>query len=161
MRLRIGAIFFSIFCLLSSALAQDLILYPKKGQSQQKMEKDKFECYTWAKNQSGFDPMVPPKATTPPPVQEKTKASPLRGAAGGALVGLAAGSLASEAGKGAAIGAASGALIGGVRRQKHQAKQEQSQQQWADEQAAIIQQNRTTYNRAYSACMEARDYTVK
>jgi hypothetical protein len=45
---------------------QDLIIYPAKGQSQQQMEKDKFDCFSWAKQQSGFDPMQPP-ATAPAP----------------------------------------------------------------------------------------------
>jgi hypothetical protein len=161
MPFKIGVIILGLVSLLGSALAQEPIIYPKKGQSNQRMEQDKFECYTWAKNQSGFDPLAPPKTTSPPPVKEKSKVGALSGAVGGGLVGLAAGSLVSEAGKGAAIGAASGALIGGVVKHKHQSKEEQKQQQWAQEQAEFQQQNRTAYNRAFSACMEGRDYTVK
>ena len=41
-------------------LGQDLIIYPAKGQSQQQMEKDKFDCFSWAKQRSGFDPMQTP-----------------------------------------------------------------------------------------------------
>ena len=49
------------------ASGQDLIVYPAKGQSQKQMEKDKFDCYSWAKQQSGFDPMqTPPPAPAPP-----------------------------------------------------------------------------------------------
>ena len=44
------------------AVAQDLMIYPAKGQSQDQMEKDKFECYSWAKGQTGFDPMQVPTA---------------------------------------------------------------------------------------------------
>ena len=156
-----------VFCVLflvglaGAALAQDSIIYPKKGQSPQKVEKDKFECYTWAKKETGFDPMNPPGPTTPPPVKTKSKVGVLTGAAGGAVVGLATGSLMSEAGKGAAIGAASGALIGGVFKSKHQSKEERKQQQWEQEQAAIFQDKRNGYNRAFGACMEARDYTVR
>ena len=40
-----------------SAVTQEFMIYPAKGQSQEQMEKDKFECYTWAKQQTGFDPM--------------------------------------------------------------------------------------------------------
>jgi len=29
--------------------AQELVIYPAKGQSNEQMEKDKYECYTWAK----------------------------------------------------------------------------------------------------------------
>ena len=38
-------------------LAQELVIYPAKGQSQEQMDKDKYECYTWGKQQTGFDPM--------------------------------------------------------------------------------------------------------
>jgi len=34
-----------------------MVVYPAQGQSNEQMEKDKFECYGLAKNQSGFDPM--------------------------------------------------------------------------------------------------------
>ncbi|GAB63029.1 MAG: glycine zipper family protein [Candidatus Jettenia sp.] len=43
---------------IGAALAHGLIIYPAKGQSQEQMEKDKYECYSWAKQQTGFDPMV-------------------------------------------------------------------------------------------------------
>jgi hypothetical protein len=41
----------------SHVQAQELIVYPAKGQSNEQMEKDKFECYSWAKGQTGFDSM--------------------------------------------------------------------------------------------------------
>jgi hypothetical protein len=34
----------------------DLIIYPKNGQSKDQQAADQFECHTWAKGQSGFDP---------------------------------------------------------------------------------------------------------
>ena len=49
------------------ALAQELIIYPNKGQSQEVMERDKYNCYQWAKKETGFDPMEAPKATQAPP----------------------------------------------------------------------------------------------
>ena len=142
-------------------LAQDLIIYPNKGQNQQQLEKDKFECYSWAKQQTGFDPMEVPKATAPPPQQGAQQGGLVRGAARGATVGVAAGAIAGDAGKGAAIGAASGALIGGMRRRDQQRRQEQAQQQWAQEQTAAYTQKRNAYNRAFGACLEGRVYTVK
>jgi len=136
--------------------ASDPIIYPSKGQSTKQQEQDQSECYQWAKQKSGFDPMAEPTATTPPPA-EGAPARPVRGAAVGALAGLAIGSLTGEAGAGAAIGAAAGGLFGGIRR-RHQAEQ---QQQWADQQAATYENNRANYNRAFSACMTGRGYTVK
>jgi hypothetical protein len=146
------------------AMAQDLVIYPAKGQSQEQMEKDKFECYSWAKGQSGFDPMETPKATAPPPpkqAQRSTAGGAVRGGAGGALVGLGIGAIAGDAGKGAAIGAVSGAAIGGLRSHRQQKQDEQAQQQWADQQASQYMQKRSAYNRAYSACLEGKGYTVK
>ena len=141
--------------------AQEPIIYPNKGQSNEQQEKDKFECYTWAKGQTGFDPMQVPTATTPPPQQGAQQGGAVRGAAGGALVGVTAGAIAGDAGKGAAIGAASGALIGGMRRRDQQRQQQQAEQQWAQEQTANYANQRNNYNRAYGACLEGRGYTVK
>lgn len=47
-----------------TALAADVYIYPQKGQSQQQQEKDKYECYSWAKQQTGFDPVASPQATS-------------------------------------------------------------------------------------------------
>lgn len=55
------------FLLTGLALAQDPIVFPAEGQSQEQMEKDKFSCYQWAKNETGFDPMQTPTASAPPP----------------------------------------------------------------------------------------------
>jgi hypothetical protein len=141
--------------------AQDPIIYPNKGQSAEQQEKDKFDCYNWAKGQTGFDPMQVPTATAPPPGQQAPQSNAVRGAAGGALAGVAVGAIAGDAGKGAAIGAASGALIGGMRRRDQQQQQQNAQQQWEQEQTANYANQRNNYNRAYGACLEGRGYTVK
>lgn len=163
MRMIVTTIALLLFLTLGSGpvLAQDPIIYPNKGQSQEQLEKDKFECYSWAKQQTGFDPMQQPKATKPPPQQQAQQGGVGRGAARGALVGVTAGAIADDAGKGAAIGAASGALVGGARRQDQKRQQQQAEQQWAQEQAATYQKNRDSYNRAHGACLEGRGYTVK
>jgi hypothetical protein len=143
-------------------LAQDLVIYLAKGQSQEQMEKDKYECYTWAKQQSGFDPMQQPKATQPPPQQEAPKGGVVRGAARGAAVGAVVGEIAKDdAGKGAKTGAAAGAIVGGARRRDQRRQQQQAEQQWAQQQTANYTKNRDKYNRAYGACLEAREYSVK
>ena len=138
-----------------SVLAQNLMIYPAKGQSQEQMEKDKFECYTWAKGQTGFDPMQAQPATQPPP--QGPGGERVRGAARGAAVGAVGGAIAGDAGKGAAAGAAGGAMIGGMQKRDKQRQQAQAQQQ----QSATIAQQRSAYDRAFGACMEGRGYTVK
>jgi hypothetical protein len=37
----------------------DLFVYPKNGQSAEQQARDKFECHSWAKDQTGFDPTQP------------------------------------------------------------------------------------------------------
>ena len=141
----------------SAALAQSQpIIYPAKGQSQDQMEQDKYGCYTWAKGQTGFDPMQAGLAPQPPP-QSQGSASPLKGAAGGAAAGAVGGAIAGDAGKGAAIGAASGAMIGGMRKRGQAQQQAAAQQQ----QQAAASSKKAEYNRAFGACMEGRGYTVK
>ncbi|HTP65394.1 MAG TPA: glycine zipper domain-containing protein [Geobacteraceae bacterium] len=137
-----------------TVFAQEPYVYPNQGQSSDKMEKDKYSCYKWAKGQTGFDPMQAPTASSPPP---PTRGGAVRGAAGGAAAGAAIGAIAGNAGKGAAIGAASGGLIGGARRRQSQKEQEQ----WSQQQSAEYGQRRGEYNRAWGACMEGKGYTVK
>jgi hypothetical protein len=72
-------------------LGSDVFIYPNKGQSQKQQDKDKYDCYSWAKKQTGFDPMAQPSATAPPPSQEAPQGGVVRGAGRGALIGLAAG----------------------------------------------------------------------
>jgi hypothetical protein len=38
---------------------EDLIIYPKNGQSSDQQAADRYECHRWAKTQTGFDPTVP------------------------------------------------------------------------------------------------------
>ena len=136
--------------------ADDLMIYPKGGQSPEQQEKDKFECYGWAKNESGFDPMAPPTATEPPP----QPGAPKGGVARGAVRGAALGAIIDDTSEGARTGAKAGAAIGGMRRRDQKRQQAVAQQQWEQEQQQIYTQKRNRYNRAYSVCLEARDYSV-
>ncbi len=140
-------------CLGTVSKADELMIFPNADQTPEQQEQDKFACYSWAKDQSGFDPMAPPTATEPPPQQEAKKGGLGRGAVRGAAVGAIAG----DAGKGAAAGAA----IGGMRRQDQKRKEEQERAQWEQEQQRIYAEKRNRYNRAYAACLEGKDYTVR
>lgn len=150
------------------ALAQDFFVYPTKGQSKEQQKKDEFECYNWAKQQTGFDPMQAPGATEPPPQQGRKRMGALGGAVVGGAAGAGIGALTSpsskrgsRAGKGALIGAGAGALIGGARKRRQQEREAREQEEWAQRQANQYTQQRNTYNRAYGACLEGRGYTVK
>ena len=142
----------------------DFVVYPAKGQSQDQTEKDKYECYNWAKRESNFDPMKTPTADSPPPPKEKETWGAGKGAVGGGLLGAGVGALAGG-GRGAviggAVGAGSGAAVGGMRRSDQKKRDAQRQQQWEQEQVARYQAGRNAYNRAYAACLEGRGYSVK
>ncbi|HHH43704.1 MAG TPA: hypothetical protein ENK49_06165 [Gammaproteobacteria bacterium] len=141
--------------------AQELMIYPAKGQSSQQQEKDKFECYGFAKSQSGFDPMAPPTTTTAPPPKEAPQGGVGRGAVGGALGGALVGAITGNTKKGAAVGAVGGGLLGGARRSEQKQRETHKQQQWEQREVQNYAQNRNNYNRAYAACLEGRGYTVR
>ena len=151
-RFSLGAILCGI-CIAATSMADELMIFPNDNQSADQQEQDKFACYNWAKGESDFDPMAPPTATEPAPQKEAQKGGVGRGAVRGAAVGAIAG----DAGKGAAAGAA----VGGMRRQDQKRKEQQQRQQWEQEQQQIYAEKRNRYNRAYAACLEGKNYTVR
>jgi len=159
--------FIIIFMLLAgltggTGYTQELIIFPAKGQSDEQMDKDKYDCYNWAKKETGFDPMLVPTASAPPPKQKETKASAGRGAVGGALLGAGLGKVTGgSVKKGAVAGGVGGAVVGGSRKAGTAEENKKANQQWANEQGAEYSQKRSKYNRAYSACLEGKGYTVK
>lgn len=136
---------------------QELYIYPAGGQSDEQMDKDKFECYNWAKRDTGFDPMELPVTSTAPPSKQKSSGGVARGALGGAALGAIIG----DSSKSAKRGAAAGGLIGGVRQSSRNRQVEQERQQWEQQETSRYTNNRNNYNRAYSACLEGRGYTVR
>ena len=145
------------------SFGQEPVIFPAKGQTPEQMEKDKYDCYTWAKQQTGFDPMqAQPPAQAPAAQTRRLKGERIKGAARGAAVGAVVGEIANDdAGKGAGAGAAAGAMVGGMKTRQGRRQQAQTQQQQAQQQTAATDEKRSTYNRAYSACLEGKGYTVK
>ena len=133
--------------LIGEAGAQQYV-YPAKGQSPEQQKSDEAACYTWAVQQSGFDPAKPPpaqQAAKPPTTATgTTPGAGVSGAARGAVVGEIAGG--DNTGTAAAAGAV--AARGQSRRQNKAAAQQAQQQQQA-------------FAKARAACLEGRGYTVK
>ncbi len=146
-----------IILLFSGAVfSQDLVVYPAGGQGKEQQKKDEYECYGWAKDKSGFDPMALPTATEPPPQQGAPQGGVVRGAVGGAAVGGIV-----DGSDGARTGAAVGAVVGGARRNRQRRAQAQEQANWEQQQTDQYVAARTSYNRSYAACLEGRGYSVK
>lgn len=132
------------------------VIYPAKGQSVKQQDKDKYQCYDWARGQTGVDPAQSAQAASAS--QPKQSGVPAGGMIRGAAVGAAIGELAhNDAGRGAAVGA-----LGGVMRERVRQRQAaQAKQQQAAQQQAVRGQQQAGYERAFGACMEARGYVVK
>ncbi len=132
--------------------------YPSRGQSEEQVSKDRYDCYVWAKKQTAFDP------ADPPPIDEPRRRSSggggllgntLGGAAVGALLGAVGGAIAGNAGKGAAIGAGVGGTAGAVSTAAG-TTYTSPEPTYRQGRAGVHD-----YNRAFSACMEGRGYTVR
>jgi len=153
---------------LSSSLG--LYVFPAKNQSAKTQTGDEASCFSWAKGRTGIDPMqIKPQSAPGPQSSTSTadagKGAVAGGAVKGALLGTAVGAIAGDTGKGAAIGATTGVFAGaGAKRhaQQQAAQQQQQQQAAAQQQAnASVAQQKADYNKAFSACMEGKGYTVK
>ena len=134
-----------------------LFVFPAEDQTKDQQEVDEYQCYKWAKEQSGFDPMNPTKVE----VKEADRSpdgSAVRGSARGAAAGAAIGAIAGDAGEGAAIGAVAGAVRGRRAKAVGDQMEQQHNQQMA---AAQEKEMRDKFNKAFTACMEGKGYTVK
>jgi hypothetical protein len=150
----------------------DPIIYPARGQSPTEQSRDRYECYEWSKRQTGFDPTQSQGHASMPAAKSSMRSSSVSASAStaGAMVGGAAsGATIAElthhdVGRGAAIGALGGGLVAQAKQQQQQAQMKQqqaAQAQAAQAQAASRNQQRSAYDRALGACMEARGYTVR
>jgi hypothetical protein len=154
----------------SLAATMNVYVFPSKGQTPAQQSTDEGTCYSWAVNQTGTDPFQLQKQSEAEQQQARAAAAQagavgtgagavgaVRGAAAGTLIGAIAG----DTGKGAAYGAAAGLLVG--HRRKRMARYEAQMQVAVQEQQA--QQATATelanFKKAFSVCLEAKDYMVK
>ena len=143
----------------------DVFFYPRHGQGAEQRDRDRYECYLWARQRTGFDPSrLPPSQPMPrvvamPPPGHDTAV----GAATGAVIGAAV-AQPWHTGEGAAIGAVAGAVIGAASdaTRQQQAEQAQARQDQArNRRDAEIEAAVQSYRRAMQACLEGRGYAVR
>jgi len=138
---------------LSSSLG--VFVYPANNQSAEKQRHDESDCYAWAKQQTGIDPIAGIKVDTA--AQQQQQGGAVRGAARGAAAGALIGAAAGDAGTGAAVGAAAGGVGGRAGQRRANEEQQQQQQQQAQQNVA---NQKATFNKAFSACMQPKGYTI-
>ncbi len=149
----------------------DVFVFPTEGQAAEQQSKDEAECYSWAVSNTGSDPFDLQKQAAQQQQQTEQQMAQAKSAtqgsgAKGAVKGAAAGALIGEvtggdAGESAAIGAAAGAVSARRRgRAASQQAQQQAQAQSAAQQQATAEQV-GNFKKAFSVCLEAKDYMVK
>ena len=130
----IGAFIFQ-GCASMAPVWQSVPAYPIQGQSSVQEARDKTECESWAREQTGYNPVTD--------IAKGSGVGALIGALGGAAAGAAIGAATGSPGTGAAIGAAAGGIggigVGG---------------------AMNFSKSREGYERAYTVCMSSRGYRV-
>lgn len=144
----------------SYAAPLGLFVYPGNGQSPETQHNDEAACYQWAQQATGIQ-----NPTTPPPAQQpQQQASAGAGGGRGALKGAAGGALLAEVGGNHNTNEAAwaGALIGGARGAKESKVRNQAAQDNAQNASSQqFQQQLQTFNKAFSACIEGKHYTIK
>ena len=138
--------------------AQDVYVYPAKNQTDEQMARDKEECLDWAVKQTGVDPeKLASEAVTPPP-QSGESSSGAGSGLGGAGLGAARGAMSGDAAGGAIRGVGIGRLVRAARARREMEEQHQASP------PQDYQQRRTqlqSYDRAFSACLTGRGYSVQ
>ncbi len=149
-----------------AAPVTDVVAYPRQGQGERQLRRDRYECHLWAVRESGFDPSRErvamagaPRVLPDPPSGYDTAAGAIGGAAVGAVV-----SHPGHTAEGAAVGAVVGAVAGAASDASREARAQRIEESYA---ARTAQRNRAAwqradgYRRAVSACLEGRGYTVR
>jgi len=136
-----------------------LFVYPANGQSADQLDRDRYECHTWAVQQTGVDPSRP---DAPSYARVVVAPAPGTGTVTGAIGGAILGSIIAgprAAGVGALFGGATGAIVGSAADAQVQQQAQMTQQQ-LNQQRASDMAGAQSYRRAITACLSARGYTV-
>jgi hypothetical protein len=141
-------------------------VYPTGGQSEERLSRDRYECYLWGVKQSGFDPSQTSLAP-----HQRVEVVPMppsgTGTAAGAITGAVLGAVIAgphDAGEGAVAGAILGGAAGAVSDSQRQAEAKRVQGRYDQREAvrmAKLEEQANSYRRALTACLEGRGYTVK
>ena len=155
----------------SLSSTMEVYVFPAKGQSASEQSIAEADCYNWAVQNTGTDPFDLAKQAQQQQQQADAakqqagnvgKGAGAQGAVGGAAAGALIGGIANDdAGKGAAYGAAAGVLIGRRRGKQAQAQAEQQVEQQSQQTQKATAEQLENFKKAFSVCLEAKDYMVK
>jgi len=153
------------------ASTMDVFVFPTEGQEASQQSQDEAACYGWASDNTGSDPFDLAKQEESDEQlaaaeQQAAEAvgqgagakGALRGAAAGALIGEVTGG---DAGDSAKIGAAAGVVAGRRRARAAQAQATDQAEQQAEQRQVATAEDLENFKKAFSVCLEAKDYMVK
>lgn len=137
--------------------------YPTQGQSEAQQDRDRYDCYVWAVDQTGFDPSrhIAPREARATVVPAR---SPGETVAAGAMIGAAIGALAAEGGEvaqGALVGAMAGSVVGSAAAAAEAHDSRVVTTQYSSRVYGRYEREAGEYRRAMSACLEGRGYSVR
>lgn len=137
--------------------------YPTNGQSEAQQDRDRYDCYVWAVDQTGFDPArrIGPSDSraTVVPARSPGQTIGTAAAVGAAIGAVAAGP--GDVGEGAIVGAIAGAVVGSAAATA-QAEEARAIQARSDRRGhGRYEREAAEYRRAMSACLEGRGYSVR
>lgn len=142
--------------------AEPMYFYPERGQSEERLDRDRYECYRWAVRQTGIDPgMQTVQRGAAPSVEPASRdgGAVVAGAATGAVMGAVVSSP-RHPGPAMVLGAIFGGLMGAAaeenRAQAIEQRQQARRRDWEARQLPL-----QDFRRAMSACMGGRGYTVR
>lgn len=165
-------------CLSAGAQAQnslsstiEVYVFPTQGQDTAQQQTDEASCFEWSVQNTGSDPFALEKEATAQQqqsqenmqaAQQTGRGSGTRGAVRGAAAGAIIGEIADDdASRGAAFGAALGAVRGRRQGRQAQAQAQQQAAQSAESSAADNAERVENFKKAFSVCLEAKEYLVK
>jgi uncharacterized protein YcfJ len=144
-----------------SANLTKVYFYPTQGQSEAQQDRDRYDCYVWSVDQTGFDParrIAPREArasVVPAPSPGETIAT---AAAVGAVIGAVA---SDDVGKGAVVGALAGSVVGSAAASAQQQEARAIDARHSQRGYGRYEREAAEYRRAMSACLEGRGYSVR
>ncbi len=139
-----------------------IYFYPNQGQNAARQDRDRFDCYQWAKAQTDTDPgMTPVSGTTATIAESRVTGT---GTAVGAVTGATIGAVTSGrrgGGGSVVLGAIIGGMLGAVTENANAQARAQAQAQAYDNQSrATTSRQVDAFRRAMGACMSSRGYTI-
>jgi len=155
----------------SLAASLNVYVFPTKGQPADQQSQDEAACYQWAVQNVGVDPFQLQKQgqqqqqqtqQAEQQIAQAGKGAGAKGAVGGAAAGALIGEIGGhDTGKYAAYGAAAGAVIARRRAKQAQAQATQQVEQQSQQAAQVTQEQMDNFKKAFSVCLEGKDYLVK